>query len=104
MIDGLPLGGWTNVGALGLLLATIWLVFTGRLIPRRYHEEIVGRILDELAKAQTGKEIADRNASDAMALAQSMTDMNMALVRQKDASLAAVESVKAYAERGGEDP
>ena len=101
MIDELGIG-WVDLGATGLLLVTVWLVFTGRLLPRRYHDEIVGRLLAEVEKAQESAAIANRSAADALALTQSMTDMNVELVRQKDASLAAVESVKAYAERLGD--
>lgn len=33
----------TQGGAVGLLAAVAWMVFTGRLVPRRIHEQAVGR-------------------------------------------------------------
>lgn len=31
----------TNGGAVGLLSAVAWMLFTGRLVPRRVHEELI---------------------------------------------------------------
>jgi len=34
---------WIQGGAVGILAAAVWMLFTGRLVPRRVHEQAVTR-------------------------------------------------------------
>lgn len=39
MLEGLPIAIFTDIGPVGLLAITVWMLFTGRLVTRREHED-----------------------------------------------------------------
>lgn len=52
-MDGLPVAGITNgVGVVGVILLVGWLVFTGRLVPKRFYDDIVHDRNEALASSR----------------------------------------------------
>lgn len=93
MIEGLPLG-WTDLGATGLLVLTVILIFTGRLVPKRYYDEALAR----LEKADADKEHLKKAA-------ESLLSQNTELLTNTDLTLALLQSIKGYAAAKGDgDP
>lgn len=91
MIEGLDLT-WTDLGASGLLVLTVLLIFTGRLVPKRYYDEALAR----LAKA-------DEDNKHLKKAAESLLEQNSELLTNADLSLALMQSIKSYAALGKGD-
>lgn len=62
-MDNLPPGLVDNLGVVGVVLLVGWLVFTGRLVPRRTYEDII-HDRDEWRAAQRISETARQVAAD----------------------------------------
>jgi hypothetical protein len=70
---------WGGTGsAIGLLAATVWMVFTGRLVPRKVHEQAIaaerqrGDDWREVARTQTTRaELSDRQLDEVLAFVRS---------------------------------
>ena len=84
MIEGLPLG-WTDIGATGLLVLVVVMIFTGRLVPKRYYDREVQR-------------------GDALQVTvNSLTDQLRELTTDKDLALHMLSSVRHRADMAGGD-
>ena len=84
MIDGIPLG-WTDIGATGLVILVVVMIFTGRLIPKRYYDREVQR-------------------GDALQVTvNSLTDQLRELTTDKDLALHLLSSVRSRADMAGGD-
>lgn len=87
MIDGFPVAAFTNgVGVVSVVMLVGYLVFTGRLVPKRFYDEAVKR--GDLADA-TAKELLEQNRE---------------LITDKDLSLDLLRALRAYAQaKRGDD-
>lgn len=82
MIEGIPVG---NIGAGGLVILSIWMIFTGRLVPRRYYDELAARLTAALEERDNWRKAAE-----------SLNGQNKDLLANADLSLQAWTSIKAY--------
>lgn len=87
MLDGFPLAAFANgVGVVTVLMIVSWLVWTGRLVPKRYYDDAVKRG-DNLDRAN--KELLAQNTE---------------LITDKDLSVELLRALRAYAAaKRGED-
>ena len=86
-MDGFPIAAFSNgVGVVSVIVLVGWMVFTGRLVPKRYYDEAVKRgDLNE----HTAKELLAQNTE---------------LITDKDLGLELLRALRAYqqAKRGDE--
>ena len=87
MLDGFPIAAFSNgVGVVTVIMLGGYMVFTGRLVPKRYYDEAVRRG-DNL-------ELANRE----------LLEQNTELITDKDLGLELLRALRAYqqAKRGDE--
>lgn len=84
-VEGIALG-WTDVSAGAIVILAVLMIFTGRLVPRRYYEDM---------QAQRDTWRAASEKSDAQ---------NALLIDRADATLAILQSLEAQARKGGQSP
>lgn len=87
MLDGLPVGAISNgIGVVGVIVLVGWMVFTGRLVPKRYYDEAVKR------------------GDNYEATSRELLAQNTELITDKDLGLELLRALRAYtqAKRGDE--
>lgn len=80
-LEGIALG-WTDIGAGAIVILAVLMIFTGRLVPRRYYEDMQEQRDTWRASAEESRE------------------MNATLVQRADATLAILQSLDAQARKG----
>lgn len=82
MIDGLPFG-IVDIGAGGILVIAIIMVFTGRLVPKRFYDEMLGRLKEQQSVNDDQQEIN-----------KGLVEMNKALISKEDLAAKAIEAMR----------
>lgn len=85
MLDGFPIAAFSNgVGVVTVIVLVGWMVFTGRLVPKRYYDEAVTR----------GNNLEAAN--------HELLEQNTELITDKDLGLELLRALRAYqqAKRG----
>jgi hypothetical protein len=81
----------TDIGA-GLILAVaVLMIFTGRLVPKRYYDEALLRVEIEKARGDNWQ-----------AAAESLLEQNSQLLSHDDVSLSALRAIRASIDEGQE--
>jgi hypothetical protein len=80
-----------DIGA-GLILAlAILMIFTGRLVPKRYYEEALSRVEHEKTRGDNWQKAAE-----------SLLDQNTQLLARDDVSMTALRAIRASIDEGRE--
>lgn len=85
MLDGFPIAAFSNgVGVVSVVLLVGWMIFTGRLVPKRYYDEAV------------------RRGDNLEAANRELSEQNTELITDKDLGLELLRALRAYqqAKRG----
>lgn len=86
MLDGFPVQAFSNgVGVVTVIMVVGWMVFTGRLVPKRYYDQAVARG-DNYEK--TARELLAQNTE---------------LITDKDLGLELLRALRAYTQAKGGD-
>jgi hypothetical protein len=88
MLDGFPVQAFSNgVGVVTVIVIIGWMVFTGRLVPRRFYDAAVKR----------GDNLEEAN--------RELLAQNTELITDKDLSLDLLRAIRGYAQaKRGEEP
>lgn len=82
MIDGIPFDP-TEIGAGGILVIVIIMVFTGRLVPKRYYDEVLARLHEQQEVNRQQREINT-----------GLVEQNRALISKEDLAAKAIEAMR----------
>lgn len=83
MFDTLP-GLVPTGGAVAMLGAVVWMIFTGRLIPGQTHQRIVADKDERIAKLESAYDKVAAQRDEMMELARTTVAIVQALPRVKD--------------------
>lgn len=92
MIEGLALN-WTDLGATGLVVLVVLMIFTGKLVPKRYYDEALTRCAEEREAKENYRKAAE-----------TLMEQNGELLTDRDLSLALLTSLKNYASAARDEP
>jgi hypothetical protein len=84
VLQDLGLPGIADIGAAGLLVLAILMVFTGRLIPRRYYEDAILRLTEDRDNWREA--------------AQELLKQNTELLAKDDISVATLKAIRSQVE------
>jgi hypothetical protein len=84
VLEELGLPGIADIGAAGLVVLAVIMLFTGRLVPKRYYDEAVLRLTEERDNwRQT---------------AETLLEQNTALLSKDDISVATLKAIRSQVE------
>lgn len=78
-----------DIGATGVLILVVLMIFTARLVPKRYYEEALSRVEDERAAKENWRKAAE-----------SLLHQNTLLLQRDDISLTTLQAIRASVEEG----
>lgn len=81
-IDSLPFG-IVDIGATGVVILTVIMVFTGRLVPKRYYDEAITRLHEQQEVNRQQREINS-----------GLVELNRSLVSKDDLASKAIEAMR----------
>lgn len=82
-----------DIGATGLLAVVLLMIFTARLVPKRYYEEAVSRVEEERKAKENWR-----------AAAQELLRQNTLLLQKDDVSLSTLRAIRSSVDEGRDTP
>lgn len=76
-----------DIGATGVLILAVLMIFTARLVPKRYYEEALSRVEEERLQKENWRKAA-----------KSLLHQNTLLLQRDDISLATLQAIRATVE------
>lgn len=83
--------GIVDISASGIVIITVLMIFTGRLVPKTYYEEALSRVEDERKQKE-----------DWQSAAESLLEQNTQLLQRDDVSLTTLRAIRTSVEEGRE--
>lgn len=78
-----------DLGATGVLIIVVLMIFTARLVPKKYYEEALSRVDEEKAAKENWRKAAE-----------SLLRQNTLLLQNDDISLSTLQAIRASIEEG----
>lgn len=81
--------GWLDVGAGGIVILAIYMIFTARLVPQKYYDEALSRVEHERTEKDKWRTAAEK-----------LLEQNTLLLQRDDVSLTTLRAIRTSVDEG----